>query len=444
MLESPMSDATTSTNTCAVGATRPWRPLLADAQATQAHAAIRSIATDLAELGDRFDSDPSLASGAAGAALFYAYLAQVDDNPLWEQLALERLEQAIAATARWQLAPGLYGGLAGVAWTLAHLSPPDDRVDDEQFSMVDEALLPFVADRSDELEYDLIHGLAGIGTYAMQRLPSSVARRNLEHIVGYLEQSAVRMPRGVAWRTPAARLQPGEHELFLNGQFNLGVAHGVPGVIGLLTQAVNAGVAAPRSNRLLEDAVTWLLDQRRPAGAATSFGYFAGEALDRPSRLAWCYGDLGIAAVLLSAAEVSGNGGWRRAAIEVACSAAQRTLADSGVHDAGLCHGAAGVAHLFNRLHQASGEPELAAAAHRWYVEALAFRSSDQGVGGFRAWLANPSTGGEWADEPGFLEGAAGIGLALLAAVTPIEPKWDCLLGGSMHTAANALSCESA
>jgi lantibiotic biosynthesis protein len=237
-----MSDSTNSMIASLPRSTDQWRPLLSGEEAQQAHDAIAAIAADLAQLGDRFDADPSLSSGAAGVALFYAYLAQVDDNPRWEELAFERLEQAIAAASRWQLAPGLYGGLAGVAWTLAHLLPEEDRVDDEQFTMVDDALLPFVADCDGEREYDVIDGLAGVGVYAAQRLPSPVAAACLEHVINYLDHAAVRLPGGVAWRTPLARLQPGEREQFPHGQFNLGVAHGVPGVIGLLAQAVAAGV----------------------------------------------------------------------------------------------------------------------------------------------------------------------------------------------------------
>jgi hypothetical protein len=33
-----------------------------------------------------------------------------------------------------------------------------------------------------------------------------------------------------------------------------------------------------------------------------------------------------------------------------------------------------------------------------------------------------------WAADAGFLTGAAGIGLALLASVTSVEPEWDRLL----------------
>jgi hypothetical protein len=34
----------------------------------------------------------------------------------------------------------------------------------------------------------------------------------------------------------------------------------------------------------------------------------------------------------------------------------------------------------------------------------------------------------EWRPESGFLTGSAGIGLALLAATTPVEPEWDRVL----------------
>ena len=41
---------------------------------------------------------------------------------------------------------------------------------------------------------------------------------------------------------------------------------------------------------------------------------------------------------------------------------------------------------------------------------------------------------GEWRDDPGFLNGAAGIGLVLLAAASPLEPEWDRVLLASLPT----------
>ena len=112
----------------------------------------------------------------------------------------------------------------------------------------------------------------------------------------------------------------------------------------------------------------------------------------------------------------------------MALRAAIRPFAGSGVRDACLCHGAAGVAHLFNRLYQATGEEPLAAAARVWFEHTLAYRQSGLGVGGFRSWSSDLSGVSGWRNDPGFLEGAAGVGLALLAAVSPVDPEWDRLL----------------
>jgi len=69
----------------------------------------------------------------------------------------------------------------------------------------------------------------------------------------------------------------------------------------------------------------------------------------------------------------------------------------------------------------------LAQAARRWIDETLALRRGE-GIGGFLSWAPNEEKEIGWREEPGFLTGAAGIGLALLAAATAVEPEWDRVL----------------
>ena len=78
--------------------------------------------------------------------------------------------------------------------------------------------------------YDLISGLVGFGVYALERLPRAGGRECLERVVARLAETAERRPDGtVTWRTGPDLLIDRELESFREGNFNLGVAHGVPG-----------------------------------------------------------------------------------------------------------------------------------------------------------------------------------------------------------------------
>jgi lantibiotic modifying enzyme len=96
------------------------------------------------------------------------------------------------------------------------------------------------------------------------------------------------------------------------------------------------------------------------------------------------------------------------------------------VVDPGLCHGASGLAHTFNRLFQSTGDGDCLGAARHWLSVAVQMRN-DEGLAGYAAWGASGRA--RWDAERGLLEGIAGIGLALVAAITAENPAWDrCLL----------------
>jgi lantibiotic biosynthesis protein len=142
------------------------------------------------------------------------------------------------------------------------------------------------------------------------------------------------------------------------------------------------------------------------------------------ARCAWCYGDPGVAAALWVAAQGAEERNWEQEAVALACRAAERSAAETGVRDASFCHGSAGLAHIYNRLYQATDEPRLRHAAIYWLDRTLEFchRAQDNGstwVKGSTKPRQGPWRGIELA------RGAAGIALVLLAAATPVEPLWD-------------------
>ena len=127
------------------------------------------------------------------------------------------------------------------------------------------------------------------------------------------------------------------------------------------------------------------------------------------------------------AARAIGDTDLQQRAITVALRAAERPPQDDGVIDAGLCHGAAGLGHLFNKRCPSHGEERLgkqrdSGFAARSISDA---RPRNRRVPGVRSWQRRKTDVG---GRSRILTGAAGISLALLAAATAIAPGWDRML----------------
>jgi hypothetical protein len=417
--------------------TRSWKPLLEGPLAERASRTVREIADALPSAPSRPGGQPaSLASGMAGQALFYSYLALATSDEAAADRAAELVEKAADELASTPMAPNLYAGFPGISWTMEHLqgrlfeSAPEGEDDGEDPMLeIDEALLGPLRRAPWLGEYDLIGGLAGLGVYALERLPRPSAASLLEQVVERLAELAEEMPDGAAWYSAAERIPEWQREFHPKGYYNLGVAHGLPGVLPVLAGACAAGVAVERARPLLDSSVRFLLARRLDPGSPSCFAgsFFPGEA-PAPTRLAWCYGDPGIAATLLVAARAVGEPEWERHALDIARAAAARTDGSAHVRDAGLCHGAAGLGHLFNRMYQMTGDEELARAARFWFERTYEFQTPGEEVAGFRAYDPNPEGEPGWRADAGFLEGAAGVGLAFLGAISNVEPAWDRVL----------------
>jgi len=436
-----------------------WHPILDGDLRDRARETVAAIAAELARSWPagststikepvRSISRHCLADGESGQALFFAALAEVEPDHAGPGLA--HIERAIDQLAGDTALADLYSGFTGVAWAIDHLRGrllAEDMEDTNED--IDRILAEHLTQSPWKRAYDLTSGLAGLGLYALERLrvpearaggepPAAQARGAspgnrpaatcLARVIDRLDELALRRPDGITWHTSAEILGPPTREYFPDGHENLGVAHGVPGVLPVLARAIAAGVAVDKARPLLDGAVRWVLAQRRH-DEESLFPYCVGEGVEpRLARAAWCYGDPGIAAALLVTARAVGEPAWEQEARATAMASARRSIDSAGVHDAGLCHGAAGLGHVFNRLYQAMREPLLLDAARTWFARALELRRPGQGIAGFRTW--GPGADGEmtWLVDPTFLTGVAGIGLALLGATTDIEPVWDRLL----------------
>lgn len=406
-----------------------WQGLLTGPLRQQAKTAVREIADALAPLPTTVPADE-----AANLALFYGYLAAAWRTDAQAESYAERafvyLNQAIDRAPHELRHPYLCGGYAGLGWVIANLAGKlFEQSEAENCAAIDEMINDFLRHPPASLEYELLYGLTGLGVYALERWPRPAAMECLQLVLTRLAETAERSAAGITWFTPPEQLSADQQALCPDGYYNLGLAHGVPGVLPLLARACALEPMRAQAQALLSGAGQWLQAQQKRDETGPYFTHWLAAGIEpRPGRVAWCYGGLGAATAWLDAAHRTGERAWERAALAILRRAAQTTIADSAIHDACLCHGAAGNAHIFNRLYQATGLELFRQAALQWYAHTLALRQPGRGLAGFRLWEPTASGAAGWAERPDFLDGVAGIGLALLAACTDYEPQWDRLL----------------
>lgn len=406
--------------------TQQWNPILPETEKKQILCIIEHIANDLET---SIPLNTSLGRGSAGHALFFSYLHQAIPNQGYDRTSQQIINSALAQPVLSTSYLSLLGGLSGLTWVVDHLSGLTlDLFEEDPNEELDALLLDHLNEGPLRSDFDLVAGITGWGKYWVDRPSQFRKDSNISRIIDHLDHLVQRYPEGYAWYTGRHLLTPWQLDQSPNGYFDLGMAHGQAGIIAFLASVWSKGFQEPRIYNLASNAIRWLLAQRvehqesdfpRVTQAGKPFS---------PSRVAWCYGDLGIAMALLKAGRAFTEPEWINIAVEIAQKAAKRPLEHSGVKDASLCHGSAGNAHLFYRIYQSSGKDCFKAAARKYIDQTLDFYHPEAGIGGFQAWQPSPDSANPWKNQGGFLEGSVGIGLALLAAISDIEPKWDSVL----------------
>ena len=190
-----------------------------------------------------------------------------------------------------------------------------------------------------------------------------------------------------------------------------------PSIVSVLSQLTDEGIDRKKRDRIITNTCNYILSQEidhRQYGV-----YFPSQSLENDpketshySRLAWCYGDLGVATSLWQAGKALKNQAWQDKALEVLrYSTLRKDLKQNGVIDAGLCHGAASICMMFHYIYLQTKEHIFEEARNYWLLALLKMDYHKDGLAGYSMWHNEcPS---KWVNEYNLLEGIAGIGLLL-------------------------------
>lgn len=404
---------------------KKWEPLLRGDQA-QLHFIINTLENRA------FDNTNSLLnSGNTGTALllYYYWLHSRDDRYLERGNSFIMRNFELFGEYHSEI-HSLCNGTAGFRWVVNHLiSNGFIEGDSNELFSEDDALLysSMIRDINDG-QYDFLHNAIGVGLYFLNR-NNKQSLTYVEALISGLDKIAEADKYGIKWRSLFSISETEGKNVY-----NLSLSHGMASIILFLCKAYKNKIATKKSKKLICGAVSFILSHKldNPASDYSSFFPSVVFANDNQpvggSRLAWCYGDLGIGFALWQAAKTMHNNEWEKVALDVLLhSAARKDPVKERVTDAGICHGAAGIAHIYNRMYQYTGIQTFKETAIFWLQDTLDKAVFPDGLAGYKAWHV-PQKGG-WQPRSGLLEGVSGIGLVLLSAMSDVEPKWDeCLL----------------
>lgn len=403
---------------------------------------VAGIAQALADVWGDASAPGDLTKGfrvATDGALFLDYYERSTGDERFRELSVRLLDIAAERLADQVAArPALFGGYAGVGFAFQQIVGGDSIEDaDDCCAEIDASLLEILQTRAWQGDYDLIGGLVGLGAYLLERQPRPAAVEGLALVERLLADTSTQDRGGTTWMRPPELLPEWQRQLAPKGYYNLGMAHGIPGVLSLLALMHQRGLASARGIELLREGTRWMRSCRLPAGRRSQYPIWISVDADKldeleGSRFGWCYGDPGPAMALLHAGRAFGDRALEQEGIELLVAGGQGSDDAVETNDACLCHGATGLLAVFLRAWNTTGDPRLLPMIDRWVDSALRFYAKGRWPGGFARWSTNhpasDSAQKGWQPDVGFLTGVSGIGLAVLAAISDVEPRWDRLL----------------
>lgn len=375
------------------------------------------------ERPEGMQATPDLYSGNAGAVLFHLELARAtgDEAHLREAwLGADALAASLPPRLQVdQGEAGLYSGFAGIGAVLERTARDTGSEEHREAARrCRDSIHAAAQARGAGVEWgettDIVAGAAGTGLYLLERarLAGDPASRELALRAGLrLAELGIPEKGGKKWR-----MNPATPRLMPN------FSHGTAGVVYFLATLYRE----TRRPEILAAALAggaYLRAIAETGGADGADGEGCLLFHDEPDNpklyyLGWCHGPAGTARTFYRLHQATGDAAWlgwaQRGAKSILASGIPEKPAPGFWNNVGQCCGSASVGELFLGLHGLGGDPAHLAFARRLADDLLARATPTPGDG--LKWIhAEHRIRPEYAyAQTGYMQGAAGIGLFLL------------------------------
>ncbi len=380
------------------------------------------------------DTAIGVLSGTSGIALFFFYYSKYLDVDTYADVGIEILEDTINRINDGYQFPTYCTGIAGAGWVFEHLLEEGflDTNNDELLSELDNYLVGIMSLEMQSGNYDFLHAGIGYGYYFLKRFQNTKNsnlkeryREYLTNMILLLKKTAEKDAKGIKWKSVLNK------ETGLKG-YNLSLSHGMSSIVIFLTKLHKIEDFKASVNPLLKGAINYIQNQEiTDSNLCCSYpSWITMQNTDKnKSRLAWCYGDLGIGLAFWHASKNFKDKNLKNKALEILLFATKRKSSENtSVRDAGVCHGSFGNAQIFNYMYQETNDIAFKNAANYWINGGLKMAIHKDGHAGYKQSIG-VGEDEKWSPEISLLEGVAGIGLSIIDHLSDCENRWDeCLM----------------
>ena len=388
----------------------------------------------------------SIAGGYPGIMPLFIQLDQQFPNEGWgettHQYVLKTVKTLESAES---LNPSLFGGLAGICLYLRLASKGETRYQ-KVLSKLDSLLVNLVKETHIRLfnenlkaglyhqprVYETILGLSGIGIYVLfarhkeplQLLAYDIIQVLIE-LTKPIQVSGDWVP---GWYVPSEYFFLDEQKVkHPKGNFNLGLSHGIPGVLAFLSIAMLQGIKLKGQKEAIEVLVAWIKSKRIALNDRYFWGTqvtFEDEIQGRcspqlKSKDAWCYGTPGVARALYLAGRALRDKDTQEFAYQSFLSVFQSSQKEWGLMGPTMCHGFSGLFMMTQKMAQNTKCRKLQQRVGELREIVLSFYDSNTPFGFQHKELVKDNQASTvWVNKADVLEGATGPLLSLLSLHT--------------------------
>lgn len=393
--------------------------------------------------------NPSLAGGYSGLLLLFSVLQKKNllekkQNTIVHQYVL-KIKESIEKNGIASLS--LFSGLAGICFAIQQASNDGTRYENllkplheilltniENIYLVPIKENIFNKRASSSALQDVVQGLSGIGRYVLENrtnpLFHNLTLTIINNLIALIQPILIKGQSVPGWYLEQDDILNQLNRDPSKFNFNLGLAHGIPGILTFLSIALIKGIKLEGQIQAIQTIVHWIRKKsfvtncaiQWPCAVSFNEEINAITPSNEASRDAWCYGAPGIARSLYLAGKALNDENLKKFAGAAFRGIFSRTRKQWNIPGPSLCHGIAGLLLITNEMSKEAGFEDLKVNVLELEKILLSYYNPDYSFG-FKT--LEVCTDGRIAQvsDPGLLEGTAGILLTLLHISNP-SSKW--------------------